>query len=62
MGLPASPTTGAYCNGALLEPYRLVGAEGQGLSIAFGALDCGRPGIAAVATGLAQAVLDVATD
>lgn len=40
---------------------RLVGAEGQGMSIALSALDAGRLGIAACATGLAQAALDVAT-
>jgi len=37
---------------------RRIGAEGQGLQIAFSALDSGRLGIAAVATGLAQAALD----
>jgi alkylation response protein AidB-like acyl-CoA dehydrogenase len=49
-------------DGALLEPDRLLGSEGQGLSIAFSALDSGRLGIAAIATGLAQAALDVAVD
>lgn len=62
MGLHAIPTTGAYWNGAFLEEDRLIGTEGQGLPIAFSALDCGRLGIAAVATGLAQAALDVAID
>ncbi len=38
-----------------------IGAEGQGLQIAFSALDSGRLGIAAVAVGLAQAALDEAT-
>src|SRR4029453_11237790 len=41
---------------------RLIGAEGQGLQIAFSALDSGRLGIAACATGLAQAALDAAVD
>lgn len=36
----------------------LVGAEGQGLAIALSALDAGRLGIAAAATGPAQAALD----
>jgi alkylation response protein AidB-like acyl-CoA dehydrogenase len=62
MGLHAIPTTMANWDGALLEADRLIGAEGQGLTIAFSALDSGRLGIAAVATGLAQAALDTAVD
>ena len=62
MGLHAIPTTSAYWDGALLESDRLLGAEGQGLPIAFGALDAGRLGIAACATGLAQAALDTAVE
>ncbi|MEV6103895.1 acyl-CoA dehydrogenase family protein [Streptomyces sp. NPDC051940] len=62
MGLHAIPTTAAYWDGALLDADRLIGTEGQGLQIAFSALDCGRLGIAACATGLAQAALDVAVD
>jgi alkylation response protein AidB-like acyl-CoA dehydrogenase len=62
MGLHAIPTTMANWDGALIEADRLIGAEGQGLSIAFSALDSGRLGIAAVATGLAQAALDAAVD
>jgi alkylation response protein AidB-like acyl-CoA dehydrogenase len=62
MGLRGIPTTSAYWDGALLDADRLVGAEGQGLQIAFSALDSGRLGIAACATGLAQAALDVAVD
>ncbi|GGQ68896.1 acyl-CoA dehydrogenase family protein [Kitasatospora griseola] len=60
MGLNGVPTTAAYWDGALLAPERRIGAEGQGLSIAFSALDSGRLGIAACATGLAQAALDTA--
>ncbi|MFD4321408.1 acyl-CoA dehydrogenase family protein [Streptomyces sp. NPDC058548] len=60
MGLQAVPTTSAYWDGALLDADRLVGDEGQGLQIAFSALDSGRLGIAACATGLAQAALDAA--
>ena len=37
---------------------RRIGAEGQGMPIALAALDSGRLGIAACATGLAQAALD----
>ncbi|WAP54472.1 acyl-CoA dehydrogenase family protein [Streptomyces sp. S465] len=62
MGLHAIPTTTAHWDGALLDHDRLIGAEGQGLQIAFSALDSGRLGIAACATGLAQAALDVAVD
>jgi alkylation response protein AidB-like acyl-CoA dehydrogenase len=40
---------------------RRIGDEGQGMAIALSALDAGRLGIAATATGLAQAALDVAT-
>ncbi|MFF9623315.1 acyl-CoA dehydrogenase family protein [Streptomyces griseosporeus] len=60
MGLHAVPTTAAYWDGAVLGADRLLGAEGQGLQIAFSALDCGRLGIAACATGLAQAALNTA--
>ncbi|MGD9531452.1 acyl-CoA dehydrogenase family protein [Pseudonocardia sp.] len=62
MGLHAVPTTTANWDGALLGAERLIGAEGQGLPIAFAALDSGRLGIAACATGLAQAALDTAVD
>jgi alkylation response protein AidB-like acyl-CoA dehydrogenase len=58
MGLRAIPTTSAHWDHALLDTDRLIGAEGQGLPIAFGALDSGRLGIAAVAVGLAQGALD----
>ena len=58
MGLRAVPTTEVSYDGVHLPADRLVGLEGQGLSIAFGALDSGRLGIAAIATGLAQGALD----
>ncbi len=60
MGLHGVPTTSAHYDGVLLEDDRLLGSEGQGLQIAFSALDSGRLGIAACATGLAQAALDEA--
>jgi alkylation response protein AidB-like acyl-CoA dehydrogenase len=60
MGLRAVPTTSAHYDGVRLPADRLIGAEGHGLPIAFSALDSGRLGIAAVATGLAQAALDYA--
>ncbi len=62
MGLHAIPTVTANWDGAVIDADRLIGAEGQGLPIAFSALDSGRLGIAAVATGLAQAALDAAVD
>ncbi|MDT7684154.1 MAG: hypothetical protein QOG57_4464, partial [Pseudonocardiales bacterium] len=62
MGLHAIPTTTANWDGAVLDADRLIGNEGQGLPIAFSALDSGRLGIAACATGLAQAALDTAVD
>ncbi|SLH81723.1 acyl-CoA dehydrogenase [Mycobacteroides abscessus subsp. abscessus] len=60
MGLTAVPTTSAHYDNAFLPAERRIGAEGQGLQIAFSALDSGRLGIAAVAVGLAQAALDEA--
>ncbi|MGB5112298.1 MAG: acyl-CoA dehydrogenase family protein [Mycobacterium sp.] len=61
MGLHAVPTTSAFYDNARIDADRLIGAEGQGLSIAFSALDSGRLGVAAVAVGIAQAALDDAT-
>ncbi|MCE5289882.1 MAG: acyl-CoA dehydrogenase family protein [Nocardiaceae bacterium] len=58
MGLKAVPTTTANYDDAWLPADRRLGDEGQGLQIAFSALDSGRLGIAAVATGLAQRALD----
>ncbi|MBY8859175.1 acyl-CoA dehydrogenase family protein [Nocardia sp. CA2R105] len=60
MGLSAVPTTTAHYDDAIVDSARRIGEEGQGLQIAFSALDSGRLGIAAVAVGLAQAALDEA--
>lgn len=60
MGLHAVPTTSAHYDDAFISEQRRIGAEGQGLQIAFSALDSGRLGISAVAVGLAQAALDEA--
>jgi len=60
MGLHAVPTTTAHYEDAVIGSERRIATEGQGLQIAFSALDSGRLGIAAVATGLAQAALDEA--
>jgi alkylation response protein AidB-like acyl-CoA dehydrogenase len=60
MGLTASPTTALYLDAVHVDDDQLIGAEGQGMKIALSALDSGRLGIAACATGLAQAALDLA--
>jgi alkylation response protein AidB-like acyl-CoA dehydrogenase len=60
MGMRASVTAQMIFDGARLPASHLIGEEGQGFSIALAALDSGRLGIAACATGLAQAALDAA--
>jgi alkylation response protein AidB-like acyl-CoA dehydrogenase len=62
MGLHAVPTTSANYDNVRIDEDRRIGNEGQGLEIAFSALDAGRLGIAAVATGIAQAALDDAVE
>jgi len=47
-------------DGARVPADHLIGEEGHGFAIALAALDAGRLGIAACATGLAQAALDTA--
>jgi alkylation response protein AidB-like acyl-CoA dehydrogenase len=58
MGLTGSATATVRLDGVRVPASARVGAEGEGLRIAFAALDSGRLGIAAVATGLAQGALD----
>ncbi len=58
MGLHCDHTTTVNFDACEVDGDRLVGEEGQGLPIALAALDSGRLGIAAVATGLAQGALD----
>ena len=60
MGLTGSTTAAVYLDAVQVDEQRRIGAEGQGMAIALDALDSGRLGIAACATGLAQAALDVA--
>ena len=60
MGMSASVTAGLHLDGVAVAEDRRVGAEGEGLRIALAALDSGRLGIAACATGLAQSALDLA--
>jgi alkylation response protein AidB-like acyl-CoA dehydrogenase len=62
MGLNGSPTTALYFDAVPAGDSQRIGDEGQGARIALASLDSGRLGIAACATGLAQAALDVAAD
>ncbi|OPZ44403.1 MAG: Acyl-CoA dehydrogenase [Actinobacteria bacterium ADurb.BinA094] len=61
MGLHGDPVAQVMFDGVHLDATRRIGAEGQGMAIALHALDNGRLGIAAAATGLAQSALDAAT-
>lgn len=58
MGLRSSTTATMLLDDVHVDAGRRIGDEGEGLSIALAGLDAGRLGIAAVATGLAQAALD----
>jgi alkylation response protein AidB-like acyl-CoA dehydrogenase len=60
MGMTASTTTQVIFDDARVPVDHRIGDEGQGMPIALSALDSGRLGIAACATGLAQAALDLA--
>jgi len=57
MGLACDVTTQVIFDGARIPAAQLVGEEGAGMRVALAALDAGRLGIAAVATGIAQAAL-----
>ncbi|WP_339128124.1 acyl-CoA dehydrogenase family protein [Streptomyces sp. f51] len=60
MGMKGSPTAQVHFDGVRVAGDRLLGGEGRGFETALSALDSGRLGIAACATGLAQAALDEA--
>ena len=60
MGLHCDTVSEVHFDGVEVGADRLVGERGQGMAIALSALDSGRLGIAAAATGLAQAALDQA--
>jgi alkylation response protein AidB-like acyl-CoA dehydrogenase len=60
MGLTGSPTASLNFEDVRVPVEQRIGDEGQGLKIALAALDSGRLGIAACATGLAQGALDAA--
>jgi alkylation response protein AidB-like acyl-CoA dehydrogenase len=57
MGLACDVTTQVIFDEARIPAAQLIGEEGVGMQIALSALDAGRLGIAAVATGIAQAAL-----
>src|SRR5215213_8360557 len=60
MGLTASTSAALYFDQVPVSEFRRIGEGGEGMRIALAALDSGRLGIAACATGLAQAALDCA--
>jgi alkylation response protein AidB-like acyl-CoA dehydrogenase len=57
MGLACDVTTPVIFEGARIPASHRIGEEGAGMKVALSALDAGRLGIAAVATGIAQAAL-----
>jgi alkylation response protein AidB-like acyl-CoA dehydrogenase len=61
MGMRGSTTAQLLFEAAAVPEANLIGSRGRGFSIALAALDSGRLGIAACATGVAQAALDAAT-
>jgi alkylation response protein AidB-like acyl-CoA dehydrogenase len=62
IGLTASTTATMNFDDVFVAEGRRIGAEGDGLSIALTALDSGRLGIAAIATGLAAAAMEAAVE
>src|SRR5690606_27246511 len=58
MGLTGSTTAQVVLTDARVPVENRLGDEGIGMRLALSALDSGRLGIAACATGLAQAALD----
>lgn len=62
MGMRSSPTAQIHLDAAHVPAARRIGEAGQGFPIAMAALERGRLGIAACATGVAQAALDVAAE
>ncbi|WIG61756.1 MAG: Acyl-CoA dehydrogenase, short-chain specific [Ktedonobacterales bacterium] len=61
MGLHSSPTGELIFERCRVPLANRLGAEGEGLKIALSSLDGGRINIGAIATGVAQAALDVST-
>ena len=62
MGLNASPTTALYFDAVTVGDDQRIGTKARVPGLPCPALDSGRLGIAACATGLAQAALDLAAD
>ena len=62
LGQGASDTCGLRFENLVLEPALMLGAEGQGYSIALANLETGRIGIAAQSVGMAQAALEIAAE
>lgn len=60
MGLHCDVTTQVIFEDARVPAAQLIGEEGAGMKVALSALDAGRLGIAAVATGIAQGALAAA--
>ncbi|TWE11647.1 acyl-CoA dehydrogenase family protein [Rudaeicoccus suwonensis] len=60
MGLAGDPVAEVSYDDVEVGAHEMVGARGEGMHIALAALDAGRLGIAAAATGLAQSALDLA--
>ena len=60
MGMRSSPTAQMRFSSARVPAAQLIGEPERGFAIALAALDAGRLGIAACATGVAQAALDCA--
>lgn len=61
MGLDGDPVAEVHFDKVIVPASSLIGHRGQGMAAALAALDSGRLGIAASATGLAQSALDLAT-
>lgn len=58
LGLRASETVSVHLDGVRVGPEALVGDADAGLRYALGAIDLGRIGVAAQATGVARAALE----
>jgi len=61
MGLRASAAAELFFDNCAVPRENLLGKEGEGFKVAMTALDLGRIGVAAQATGIAQACLEAAT-